>query len=200
MGRDERGPDRPTPWRAANGERLTFHYDRAEREAMRQRIWEAPTGNFFRRNRGLTLTLIDLVFVIALFGIFVFVIRPMAGRARIDHYRVEAEALHFDGEVLVSVSITDTRYGRRDAEDAHGAPGAPSAAVDNLVTVHIAGRSESDLLPTLSAVRTIRFRLTVEEVPTDGADGVTLPVRVEIGERERTMRVEVDGEPLPKAE
>ena len=189
-----REPDRPTPWRAADGERLTFHYDRAERESMRQRIWEAPTGNFFRRNRGLTLTLIDLVFVIALFGIFVFVIRPMAGRVRIDRYRVEAEALHFDGEVLVSVSITDTRYDRRDGASS---PGAPPDTSDNLVTVHLADRSESDLLPTLSAVRTIRFRFPAEEVPIDGGDEATLSRRVVLGGEERSLRVTVGGEPWP---
>ncbi|MCG8478386.1 MAG: hypothetical protein MI724_04760 [Spirochaetales bacterium] len=192
--RGEYGPDRPTPWRSAEGERPTFHYDRAEREAMRQRIWEAPTGNFFRRNRGLTLTLIDLVFVIALFGIFVFVLRPMAGRVRIDRYRVEAEALHFDGEVLVSVSVTDTRYGRGGGDDGGSTRNGPA---DNLVTVHIAGASESDLLPTLSPVRTIRFRLPVDDAPIDGGDEATLPIRVEIGGDERTVRATVDGEPLP---
>ncbi len=197
MGSDEHGPERPTPWRGADGERLTFHYDRAEREAMRQRIWEAPTGNFFRRNRGLTLTLIDLVFVIALFGIFVFILRPMTGRVRIDRYRVEAEALHFDGEVLVSVSVTDTRYGRGDERGSDSTSNEPPGGAENLVTVRVIDMSESDLLPTLSPVRTIRFRLPVEDVPMYEDDEAALLIHVEIGEEERSIRTAIEGEPLP---
>ncbi len=183
-------PRRPTPWRrdqARSGAESThFHYNREEREATRQRVWTPPTGGFFRRNRALTLTLIDVVVILVLFAIVMFVVGPLSSRASLGAYAVSAEALYFDDEILVAVTVTDT-----ETEARADPPG------DSVVTVRVGEERVADLVPTMAASRTIRLRIPLESARSS-LRGDTLTVGVELGEWEETLRVKVSGESLER--
>jgi hypothetical protein len=180
-------PEGPTPWKGHESSRPVFHYNREEREATRQRIWEPPIGGFFRRNRGLTLTIIDLVIVLMLFVIVMFVVVPLQSRGRIDGYRLTGEVVHFDDELLVLLTVADTAGESRDAIPA-----------DNVVTLVVAGSEALDLVPEQGGSRTIRLRIPIEDAVSE-LNRSDLPVTVRIGDDERTLRIPVSGEPLPAA-
>ncbi|MFW5694399.1 MAG: hypothetical protein ACOCYB_04475 [Alkalispirochaeta sp.] len=179
-------PRRPTPWRGSGSESVHFHYNRAEREATRRRVWTPPTGGFFRRNRALTLTLIDVVVIIVLFAIVMFVVGPMSSRASLGDYVVSAEAVSFDQEILVAVTVIDS--------EADSPAGTPS---DDVVTVRVGDADVSDLAPSISDRRTIRLRTALDAV-RPSLRGDTLMVEVQIGNREETLRVKVSGESLER--
>jgi hypothetical protein len=178
-------PEGPTPWKGHESVKPVFHYDREEREATRQRIWEPPSGGFFRRNRGLTLTIIDLVIVLMLFVIVMFVVVPLQTRARIDGYRLSGEVIHFDGELLVVLTVVDIV-----GEDREG------VVVDNVVYLTVSEMESLDLVPEPGGSRTIRLRIPVEEAIPELSRN-DLPVKVRIGSEERTLRIPVSGESLP---
>ncbi|MEX2445287.1 MAG: hypothetical protein WD492_16940 [Alkalispirochaeta sp.] len=175
-------PKRATPWRSTSSGAAHYHYNREEREASRQRVWTPPSGGFFRRNRALTLTLIDVIVVLVLFAIVMFVVGPLSSRASLGDYRVSAEAVHFDGEILVAVTVTDPQF-----EERSGPP--PGSAI----TVRVGENEVSDLVPSLSAQRTIRLRTSLEAV-RPSLRGNTLPVHVRLGERDVTIQANVSGE------
>jgi hypothetical protein len=178
-------PEGPTPWKGHESARPVFHYNREEREATRQRIWEPPTGGFFRRNRGLTLTIIDLAIVVMLFVIIMFVVVPLQSRGRIDGYRLTGEAIHFDEELLVVLTVTDLAGENRE-----------SLPENNVVTLAVAEAEALDLVPEPGGTRTVRLRIPVEAAVSEVRRN-DLPVTVLIGREERTLRVPVSGEPLP---
>lgn len=161
------GPKGPTPWREP-----TMHYSRAEREAMRSHQ-STPQSGFFRRNRALVILLLDLVFVTALFLIYLFFLRPMALRVQIDSYTVSAQAVVADGEVAVIVTVV---AGEGDA------PQAPQpivrATVGSLEVADLAplaGRSR-DLIIALGAVDDVPvarsgFESAIEVEVSIGAEG-----------------------------
>ena len=177
-------PSGPTPWRGTD-EGTVFHYDRAEREAGRSHAWEPPRGGFFRRNKGLTLTIIDVAIVLLLFAIVTFVIGPLRSRGRIDPYRLAAEAVVFDGQVLIAVTVTDPDAGHHEVPPA-----------DSVVTISVADQEAADLVPTVSPTRTVRLRAALEDIrPAIRDDEVVITVR--IGDEEDTLRAKPEGEALP---
>lgn len=175
-------PTRRTPWRAPEFESSHYHYNRADREASRQRVWTPPSGGFFRRNKALTLTLIDVIVVLVLFAIVMFVVGPLSSRGMVGDYRLSLEAIHFDGEILVAVTVTDTEFGERSAP-----------ASENVITVRVGEASVSDLVPSLSPERTIRLRTRLEAVRSNLRDD-TLTVEVYWGDQNETLRAKVSGE------
>ncbi|MFO8042708.1 MAG: hypothetical protein R6U25_05875 [Alkalispirochaeta sp.] len=179
-------PRRSTPWRTSSPESSHYHYNREEREASRQRVWTPPTGGFFRRNRALTLTLIDVVVVLILFAIVMFVVGPMASRGTLGDYRISVEAIHFDEEILVAVTVTDIEFEARSAPP-----------TDSVIRVQVGQESVSDLVPTLTQERTVRLRTSLESVRSVLRRN-TLPVTVSLGEEEETLRATVSGEPLER--
>lgn len=179
-------PPRSTPWRSTSSASTHYHYNREEREASRQRIWTPPSGGFFRRNRALTLTLIDVIVVLVLFAIVMFVVGPMAARGTLGDYRLSVEAIHFDGEILVAVTVTDTEFGERS-----------SPPTESVIMVRVGQESVSDLVPTLSQERTLRLRTSLESARST-LRGDTLPVHVSLGERIETLRATVSGEPVDR--
>jgi hypothetical protein len=130
--------------------------------------------------------LIDVVVVLILFAIVMFVVGPQASRGALGDYDVSAEAIHFDGEILVAVTVADTAFDRRS--------GPPSGDV---VTVRVGERSVSDLAPSLSPERTIRLRTTPEAVGSSLRGG-TLTIEVQLGEQDETLRANVSGEPVER--
>lgn len=182
---------RPTPWRGTN-EAVTFHYDRSEREALRQRVWEAPTGGFFRRNRGLTLTIIDVVIVLILLVVFLVVLAPLAQRTTVAGYRVRGEALLYDGELLVTATVHAAQEPPPSGDD------EPIAPAENLVELQIGEQTVTDLLPTGDRERILRFRAPLADL-ADVLDDQALPVRIRIRGETGELSLQIDGDAVEGA-
>lgn len=146
-----------TPWRDPEGGEIHYHYNRAEREATRERIWTPPTGGFLRRNRGLTIVLVDVIIVVLIFFIYLFFLRPLAGQMRIGEYRATARTFAVEDEVLVMVMVT-IRYPVDPSQVSRSQP---------VVTVTVGEHSVSDLAPRAGQERTILLRLPVDEVTAE---------------------------------
>ena len=175
-------PNRPTPWNATGKREVSFHYDRAEREALRHDAWKKPQGGFFRRNKGLTLSIIDVAFVLVLLLVYLIFLRPLAERTRIGGYRIEGEAVLFDGEVLVGVTVDDTSPDDRSA----------LPQVNRVVTLSALGLEARDLVPASGGRRVVRLRIPEERLPDEVESGLT--VTVTIGDETRSLTVEITGE------
>lgn len=172
----------PTPWRGHPSVGPQFHYRRAEREEQQQRSTPSLHGGFFRRNRGLTLTIIDLVIVAALFAIVTFVVLPLQARGRIGPYRLQAEAVWVGDAVLTTVEVRDGDFGDRDAPP-------PS----QVVQIRAGGQSASDLVPMLAPSRLIRMRLEPEQV-VEALQGNDLRLEVIIGGESVELSTSIDGD------
>lgn len=175
----------PTPWRGHASVGPQFNYRREEREAQRQTARETPRGGFFRRNRGLTLTIIDLVIVAALFAIVTFVVLPLQSRGRIGSYRLRAEAVWVDGAVLATVQVIDGDFSDRD--------GPPPSQV---VELRAGSRSSSDLVPMLNPTRLMRLRVSPSEAG-DALQDDSIRLDVRIGDEVESLTAPVEGSSPP---
>ncbi len=169
MGSDKPTPPeipepRRTPWRdSADLGEMKFHYQRAEREAMHHRVWEPPTGGFFRRNRALSLVILDVSIVVILFLIYLFFLRPLEGEYRVGDYRFRLEAFVFEEELLLAADVR-----------------APSRAERQpVMTFSAAGEVIQDLAPRSGGQRRIGVRLPLAVLSADGTISVTLEIEGE---------------------
>lgn len=98
----------------------SFHYKREDRlkgasEEVRSLADEnRPRGNVFRRNRGLVIVLLDIIIILILFGIYYFFLRPSAGSKTVAGFDFELEAVYFDNDILLAVSIIRTESADSD--------------------------------------------------------------------------------------
>lgn len=220
---DDHQSPQPTPWREQNERTPVFHYNRAEREALRgDRAGGETGGGFFRRNRSLAITLIDVVFVLILFVIFWFFLRPLADRVEIAGYRVTTEAFLFDGELLVTVRVVAPED--RSAPEASpaaaapatsspgaAAPGepvpvAPDAGVRPLtavppftttvVSIALGDEQVEDLVPRSGEERVLRLRSPLSAARAAGVvdDEGRVGVTVTIAGETRVVSATVDGD------
>lgn len=171
---------RPTPWRGAGRSDPTFYYDPAEREQTRTRVWDPPGGSFFRRNKGLTLTIIDVAVVVLLFAIVQFVIGPLQSRGRIDDYRLRADAAQVGETVAIAVTVTDPRIDETNS------------GTGGVVTIRVGDATVSDLLPSLEPTRTLRLQIPEDDLG-DARRGNDVRIEVEIGEERETLRANLNG-------
>jgi hypothetical protein len=89
-------------------DKLHFHYRREERTAsLPERIRDRPhkKRGFLRGNRSLTITLIDVVFLVMLFAVFSVVSRLMGDNTILPGYTISAKAATFGDRVLVSATV-----------------------------------------------------------------------------------------------
>ncbi len=91
-----------------------YHYNREERLAMRGGL-KKDEGGFFKRNKGLVIVLIDLVFLAIIAAVFFVVLRPDETSLSRDGYTFSIRAVEFGDELLITVRVTTTP---RDAPDA----------------------------------------------------------------------------------
>lgn len=154
-----------TPWKRAESlEELPYHYNRQEREAQRLSPDAGPSGGFFRRNRALTLIILDVFIVVILFIIYLVFLRPMEGEYRVAGYRFRVETFVVDDDILVAVDL-------RAPRDATGQP---------VVVVRVDNREVRDLAP-----RAGEDRRVVIAVPREGFSRGTASLTVTIdGERQ----------------
>lgn len=83
-----------------------YHYNREERLARRQDAYERPSGGILRRNRSLTIILIDVLIVLMLFAIFRFFFFGREETPTVQGYAVSAELLETSQGSLGLVSIS----------------------------------------------------------------------------------------------
>ena len=134
---------RPSP----ESDRLTTWY--ANRAAPTSRRGnDRPVGGFWRRNRSLTLTLIDVAIVLVLFVIYWFVLRPTDWQTQIDGFRFRAVATIAEGQVDIRVRI-----------DAPTAIDTRAGPVTRVVSIHAADTSRYDLAPGPDRRRYLHLRI-----------------------------------------
>lgn len=106
---DDRDPTRGFPDHA-------YHYNREERLAMRGDLRKSE-GGFFRRNKGLVIVLVDLVFLAIIAAVFFVVLRPDETSRSRDGYTFSVRAVEFGDELLITVRAAAAARDRPDAED-----------------------------------------------------------------------------------
>ena len=159
---------------------LGFHYDRDERRGDRGER-EPARGGIFQRNRSLAITLLDLLLVLIIFGLYMVFFRPGASDAlaRIDGYTVEGSAFVFEDEVYATVTVGLDEGGEvREGEQ-------------TLVTLRFPdGTSSTDVLPSDPG-----FPTTVRHVfPVDAlgrGEPESVPVKVEALGRESAVEIPI---------
>lgn len=137
-----------------------FHYDRGEREGLGGRRTEESGGRAFRHNRGLLITLLDLIVILIMFVLYVVLVLPALGNQEIAGFRFSGRAFEYDGEVFVTVEITRTDRSTSDS--------APPRGAESLVEVVFPdGATVTDVLPSPGSSVRVRHVLPepVEEVP-----------------------------------
>ncbi len=83
---------------------LHYHYDREERLARRPDRWQ-PSGGIFKRNRSLTIILIDVLIVLMLFGIFRLFVFGGDRPPQLRGYTVGMDAVETSQGVLAIVTL-----------------------------------------------------------------------------------------------
>ena len=161
---------RPNP---ASDRLTTWYAGRAAPTSRRGN--DRPVGGFWRRNRSLTLTLIDVAIVLVLFVIYWFVLRPTDWQTRIDGFRFRAVATIAEGQVDVRVridapTVADTRAG----------------PVTRVVSIHAAGASSYDLAPGPNRRRYLHLRVDPPTPPRRSSQ-----VEIEVGLDEQRERLHV---------
>ena len=88
---------------------LVFHYDREERLRMKKGGSTEPQRpglfGFLRRNKTLTIVMLDVSLAILVFLLYWFFLRPDLSVELAGGYRYELRAVRFAEEVLVSLSV-----------------------------------------------------------------------------------------------
>lgn len=89
--------------------RYDYHYDRKERlskipEELRDKISGSPARGLFRRNRTLSVILLDIVLIAVVWFIFLPLIRTGAS-GRIDGYAFALHSFSYGGDALVSLKV-----------------------------------------------------------------------------------------------
>ncbi len=102
-------------------EELHYHYDRSERrrslpDSLKERLENPPPRGLFKRNRALTILLLDVLVIIFMYFIVLPFINASFSSAVIEGYRFTLQGFHFEdtGYVSVSVEAIDTPKGNED--------------------------------------------------------------------------------------
>jgi hypothetical protein len=151
-----------------------FHYNREERLAGRLTPERPRPKGIFKRNRSLTIILLDIIVIVIMFLLFQFIFTPGRGRERVGDFRVELSAFRFDGQVYATVEITRTREAER-----------PVTGGDSLVTIQFEG--DDEVLDTLPSSAGDRITAT-SILPDDGSDdGPPIRVHLELAGKSVTL-------------
>ncbi|MFP4153504.1 MAG: hypothetical protein ACLFSV_11720 [Alkalispirochaeta sp.] len=179
---------RRAPWRDHGTSEPVYYTERpgftgspgaAESEECRPR-----RGGIFRGNRGLIITLIDIVFVTLLFIIFVLFLRPLSNRVVIDPYRVDLAAERIDEAVVVRATVA---HRERSAGSSENGENAGDRNPQPVVTVVAGGHPSRDLAPRPGGRRAIE--LIVPGADPDETDAIVVTVSIDGTEREQRIEV-----------
>jgi len=164
----------PAPWRTT-GAAEPEHYARHLREAD-----TGGRGGVFRHNRGLVITLIDLVVVSMLFVIFVVVIRPLSDRVTIGAYQAELAVEASDGDLYVRATV-------QQRSTLFGGTESPDGPFQPIVTMTALDAETADLAPPDGMQRTLELR--IPEADDDEREQLTVTIRVGDEEAVHTVTI-----------
>jgi hypothetical protein len=167
---------------SGRSERPEFHYDRDERLRQRGRQEQSPKGGLFRRNRSLTILLLDIVLILVLYLVLQFFVFGVQERHTALGCRFVLRAVAFEDDVLVTLRIT------RREEQAEAAESPVARAVFRLDGSDTRGE-DADLLPSeVDEPRYLRARLPRRE------DAGSVTASVEVGGRTFELSAPVEQE------
>jgi len=171
----------PAPWRTGEtAEPVIYSRTRESNETTGKR------GGVFRGNRGLMITLIDIVVVTLLFIIFYTLLLPLSRNVSIEPYVMEIDHTLDENVLEISVLIN------------HRTPGIfskPLSTSSNLiqpvVTVRAGNVSVADLAPREGQQRKLVFQVPLSA--TEGIDGKSrqLDLAFQIGDETKTHRIDL---------
>ena len=166
----------PAPWRTT-GAAEPEHYAGRPRDCDTEE--HSRSGGVFRHNRGLVITLIDLVVVTMLFIIFIVVIRPLSDRVTIGAYQADVAVERLDGDLVIRTTVQrrSSLFGGRVTQD--------DSPLQPIVTVRARGLETADLAPPGDSLRTIELRLPVDRL----GDREDLSLTIRIGDEEKVHTV-----------
>lgn len=160
----------PAPWRTPEAAEPE-HYSRRGRGCDDEQ--SGRTGGIFRNNRGLVITLIDLIVVTMLFVIFILVIRPLSDRVTVGAYQAEVAVERSGGDVWIRATV-------QARSSLFGGVEAPDEPFQPIVTVRARGLEAADLAPPGDSLRTVELRIPADRV----GEGEELAVTIRIGDEE----------------
>lgn len=169
-------PERRPPPSGDDG-RVVFHYNRSEREALRESSINLQRGPLLRRSRSLALLLIDAVIVTALFGIYIIFLRPMADRVELAGYAADPETAIVASDFVISVEL-------RPTADAQLPP--------PLATLRAAGGELVDLAPRPGTTRALRLRVPIAEAEGSVDPEGRVPVFLSVGDESHTFALPIE--------
>lgn len=87
-----------------------FHSSRKERlsrasKEVKQAYEKRNSKNFFKKNPHLKILLIDLVIVLLFAAVIVPFFYKLTKDIRVDNYKIESEALSFEGQIIIRLKI-----------------------------------------------------------------------------------------------
>jgi hypothetical protein len=129
------------------------------------------TGGIFRNNRGLVITLVDLVVVTMLFVIFILVIRPLSDRVTVGAYQAEVAVERSEGDLWIRATV-------QVRSSLFGGVTVPDDPMQPIVTVSARGLETADLAPPGDSPRTIALRIPADRI----GDREELAVTITIGD------------------
>ncbi len=160
------------PWYGSgDSSEIKMHYNRADRERQRSKDSTPPKGGFFRRNRSLTLIILDVLIVVMLFFIYLIFLRPMEGETRVGPYSFRIESFLFEDEVVLAVDVNPRR----------GAEGQP------VISITVDTHNVADLAPLPDSSRRIPMRIPAAVM--NDAGEITVQISVGNEQRSTTHRV-----------
>ncbi|MDA3948048.1 MAG: hypothetical protein PF508_02380 [Spirochaeta sp.] len=165
----------PAPWRTAGAAE-------PERYARRGRACDdgktGRSGGIFRHNRGLLITLIDLIVVTMLFVIFILVIRPLSDRVTVGGYQADVTVERSNGDLWIRTTV-------QLRSSLFGGVAVPEDAFQPIVTLSAGGLESVDLAPPGDSPRIIELRIPAERAE----DRDELAVTIRIGDEEAVHTV-----------
>lgn len=169
------------PWRAPeSSDPVRYSSDRDGSSGTDCEDSSRRRSGIFRNNRGLMITLIDVLFVTVLFIVYLVVMRPLSDSVSIPPYRVSissetvSEGLRVRGVVTHRSSVFF--------------PGDQDQVQQPIVTFTVLDQSIADLAPAPSRSRTLDVIVPAESV----ARREQLVVTVEIGENTGTYELRLE--------
>ncbi len=171
----------PAPWRSGNVEEPHM-YSRGPRTNNDQ---TKVKTHIFRGNRGLMITLIDIVVVTILFIVFYTLLLPLSGGVTIQPYRLEIEHIVAEETVEISVLIRHRPPGLFSMPAEQSPPGQP------IVTLRAGNASIADLAPREGEHRYMVLAVPLSSIPDAARETGTVELILQIRDEVRRYRIDL---------
>lgn len=169
-------PRKKAPWRSTGASDLVYYTDRETAPGCDS---DSEKKGVFRNNRGLVITLIDLLFVTVLFIVYLVFLRPMADQLSLGGYTIDFELVQ-QGESVTVIGEVER------ARSAFGADPPPQRE-QPIITMRANGKSISDLVAPDGKKRIISIVLE-EYSNSEGVITVEVEIEGEIASKGLRLR------------